>query len=287
MPCAHPARPRHPRSRLKPAMLIDHPRRARAGRLSRAVQSGSVLSTGLLYLVRRSHCRSRGPGEAERMPNKPGTLLPPVTGLSPHRLREGPVAQGGSVGKCRSAAALVRACHAPTVMVRRRHDHPRRRPLPAHTAMPSRRGQPERSPGKTTNVDGRPPPTMTAKNESGDSFHPDRPHPTLRRLRARGGEMARRREEGGACLFGRARYLGHPQMAPGDLSLRGGDVHRRSRPGRGARTGAAARPSRPGCARSISTICARSSCATSSFRCSAPTRSTRAATCSAPRSRGR
>ena len=47
----------------------------------------------------------------------------------------------------------------------------------------------------------------------------------------------RRREEGGACLFGRARHLGHPQMAPGDLSLRGGDVYRRSRPGRGARTG--------------------------------------------------
>ena len=39
--------------------------------------------------------------------------------------------------------------------------------------------------------------------------------------------------------------------------------------------------------RSSSRICARSSSATSSSRCSAPTRSMRAPTCSAPRSPGR
>ena len=38
---------------------------------------------------------------------------------------------------------------------------------------------------------------------------------------------------------------------------------------------------------SSSRICARSSCATSSSRCSAPTRSMRATICSAPRSPGR
>jgi argininosuccinate synthase len=38
---------------------------------------------------------------------------------------------------------------------------------------------------------------------------------------------------------------------------------------------------------STSRTCARNSCATSSSRCSAPTRSTRGSTCSAPPSRGR
>ena len=41
-----------------------------------------------------------------------------------------------------------------------------------------------------------------------------------------------------ARLFGRARHLGHPALAAGDLSLRGRHLHRRSRPGRGARAGA-------------------------------------------------
>jgi pyruvate/2-oxoglutarate dehydrogenase complex dihydrolipoamide dehydrogenase (E3) component len=41
-----------------------------------------------------------------------------------------------------------------------------------------------------------------------------------------------------ARLFRRARYLRHPQVAAGHLRLRGGDLHRRHRPGRGARAGA-------------------------------------------------
>ena len=45
-------------------------------------------------------------------------------------------------------------------------------------------------------------------------------------------------EEGGARLFRRARHQRHPQMAPDHLPLRGGDLHRRPRPGRGARPGA-------------------------------------------------
>ncbi len=62
--------------------------------------------------------------------------------------------------------------------------------------------------------------------------------------RPRRGEMKKVRldgrpgEEGGAGLFGRARYLGHPGLAQGDLWLRGGDLHRRYRPGRGAGAGA-------------------------------------------------
>ena len=49
---------------------------------------------------------------------------------------------------------------------------------------------------------------------------------------------ARCGEEGRARLFGRARHLGDPALAAADLSLRGGDLHRRSRPGRGAGAGA-------------------------------------------------
>ena len=45
-------------------------------------------------------------------------------------------------------------------------------------------------------------------------------------------------EEGGARLFRRPRHQRHPQMAPDHLWLRGGDLHRRPRPGRGARPGA-------------------------------------------------
>ena len=46
-----------------------------------------------------------------------------------------------------------------------------------------------------------------------------------------------RREESRARLFGRARYLDHPEVAADDLSLRGHHLHGRSRPGRGARAG--------------------------------------------------
>ena len=99
----------------------------------------------------------------------------------------------------------------------------------------------------------------------------------------------RRRQESRAGLFGRARHLDHSQVAADDLWLRGRDLHRRSRPGRGARAGArqGARCSASSRRTSSSRICARSSCATTCFRCSAPTRSTRANICSAPRSRGR
>ena len=49
-----------------------------------------------------------------------------------------------------------------------------------------------------------------------------------------GASDAERREEGRAGLFRRPRHLGHPALAAGLLSLRGGHLHRRSRPGRGA-----------------------------------------------------
>ncbi len=41
-------------------------------------------------------------------------------------------------------------------------------------------------------------------------------------------------QESRARLFRRTRHLGHPQVAAGHLRLRGGDLHRRHRPGRGA-----------------------------------------------------
>src|SRR3984893_15487781 len=44
------------------------------------------------------------------------------------------------------------------------------------------------------------------------------------------------REEGCARLFGRTGHLGHLEVAADHLHLRGRDLHRRSRPGRGART---------------------------------------------------
>src|ERR1700729_3824048 len=47
-----------------------------------------------------------------------------------------------------------------------------------------------------------------------------------------------RRQKSGAGLFGRPRPFDHPQVAADHLRLRGGDVSRRSRPGRGARAGA-------------------------------------------------
>ena len=46
-------------------------------------------------------------------------------------------------------------------------------------------------------------------------------------------------EEGRARLFRRARHLDHPQMAADHLRRRGRDLHRRSRPGRGAGAGPA------------------------------------------------
>ena len=53
---------------------------------------------------------------------------------------------------------------------------------------------------------------------------------------------ARCGEKSRARLFGRARHLGDPALAAGDLSLRGRHLHRRSRPGRGIGAGAAKRP---------------------------------------------
>ena len=50
--------------------------------------------------------------------------------------------------------------------------------------------------------------------------------------------MAERREQGRSGLFRRARHLGDPALAAGPLPLRGGHLHRRPRPGRGARAGA-------------------------------------------------
>ena len=47
-----------------------------------------------------------------------------------------------------------------------------------------------------------------------------------------------RHQKGGSRLFGRPRHLDHSEMAESHLWLRGGDVYRRSRPGRGAGTGA-------------------------------------------------
>lgn len=49
----------------------------------------------------------------------------------------------------------------------------------------------------------------------------------------------REREESRAGVFGRARHQRHPALAAGNLSLRGGDLHRRPRPRRGARARAA------------------------------------------------
>ena len=46
-------------------------------------------------------------------------------------------------------------------------------------------------------------------------------------------------EKGRARLFGRPRHVDHPEVAAGDLRLRGGHLHRRSRPGRGAGAGPA------------------------------------------------
>src|SRR5690242_3260420 len=46
------------------------------------------------------------------------------------------------------------------------------------------------------------------------------------------------REKSRARLFGRARYLGHPALAAGDLSLRSRDLHRRYWAGRRACAGA-------------------------------------------------
>jgi hypothetical protein len=43
-----------------------------------------------------------------------------------------------------------------------------------------------------------------------------------------------RDQEGRSRLFGRPRYKRHPQVAAGHLQLRGGDIHRRPRPGGGA-----------------------------------------------------
>ena len=67
--------------------------------------------------------------------------------------------------------------------------------------------------------------------------------PILRRRSAGRPSNARtshepRREESRARLFRRPRHLGHPEVAAGDLRLRGRDLHRRSRPGRGAGAGA-------------------------------------------------
>ena len=45
-------------------------------------------------------------------------------------------------------------------------------------------------------------------------------------------------QKGRARLFRRPRHLDHPQVAAADLRRRGGDLHRRSRPGRRARAGA-------------------------------------------------
>src|ERR1700722_10464313 len=47
-----------------------------------------------------------------------------------------------------------------------------------------------------------------------------------------------RREKSRAGLFGRPRHLNHTQVVADHVWLRGGDVYRRSRPGRGARAGA-------------------------------------------------
>ncbi len=47
-----------------------------------------------------------------------------------------------------------------------------------------------------------------------------------------------RAEEGRARLFRRSRHLDHPEVAAGRVWLRGRDLHRRPRPGRGARAGA-------------------------------------------------
>ena len=70
-----------------------------------------------------------------------------------------------------------------------------------------------------------------------------------RRLSRKGKPLRRRRtrrleashvvpEEGRARLFRRPRHLDHPQVAEDRVRLRGRHLHRRSRPGRGARPGA-------------------------------------------------
>ena len=90
-----------------------------------------------------------------------------------------------------------------------------------------------------------------------------------------------------ARVLGRPRHVGRHPLDQREVRLRDRRLLRRRRPGRGSRgraqEGAARRAPTP----PSSTICARRSSATTCSRRSAPARSTRASTCSAPRSRGR
>jgi hypothetical protein len=154
----------------------------------------------------------------------------PRSGPSPPAAgRAGPRGRDGARAARRDVRGARRHRRAPIGVPRDR--------LPPKTCRPRRRPRPRARRLRA----GPAPPRHARVGRAG----PPRPRPGGAR-RARAGGAGRRRgapqgEEGRPRLLRRPRHLRHPQVAAGRVRLRGGDVHRRPRPGAGAGVGALGR----------------------------------------------